>query len=86
MFIKNNEKDQSKGSIETGSQVKSKKEIIASLNTEIESITVEINSLNIELKDMKIALKRLKKEITTEEAKKAEIEAMLKNIQSSNKR
>ena len=29
MFITNNEKDQSKGSIETGSQVKSKKEIIA---------------------------------------------------------
>ena len=68
MFITNNDKNKSKGSIDIGSQVKSKQEIIASLNTEIESITAEINSLNTELKDMKIALKRLKKEITTQEA------------------
>lgn len=35
---------------------------------------------------MKIAFKRLKKEITTQEAKKSEIEAVLKNIQLSNKK
>ena len=46
MFITNNDKNKSKGSIDIGSQVKSKQEIIASLNTEIESITAEIYSLN----------------------------------------
>ena len=35
---------------------------------------------------MKIALKRLKKEIKTQEAMKVEIEAVLKKIQSSNKK
>lgn len=86
MYTINNEENQSKGSFNTSSQVKNKQEIIASLNTEIEFITAEIYSLNTELKDMKIALKRLKKEIKTQEAKKAEIEAVLKKIQSSNKK
>ena len=86
MYTINNEENQSKGSFNTSSQVKNKQEIIASLNTEIESIIAEINSLNTELIDMKIALKRLKKEIKTQEAKKAEIEAVLKKIQSSNKK
>lgn len=80
MYTINNEENQSKSSINTSSQVKNKHEIIASLNTEIESITAEINSLNTELIDMKIAFKRLKKEIKTQEAKKAEIEAVLKKI------
>lgn len=61
MYTINNDKNQSKGSFNTSSQVKNKQEIFASLNTEIESITAEIYSLNTELKDMKIALKRLKK-------------------------
>ena len=86
MYTINNDENQSKGSFNTSSQVKNKQEIIAFLNTEIESITAEINSLNTELIDMKIALKRLKKEIKTQEAKKAEIEAVLKKIQSSNKK
>lgn len=46
MFTTNNDKNQSKGSINTSFQVKNKQEIIASLNTEIESITAEIYSLN----------------------------------------
>lgn len=55
MYTTNNDKNQSKSSINTNSQVKNKHEIIASLNTESESIT-------------------------------AEIEAVLKKIQSSNKK
>lgn len=46
MYTINNDENQSKGSLNTSSQVKNKQEIIASLNTEIESITAEIYSLN----------------------------------------
>lgn len=60
-------------------------ETISSLSTGIASINFKLNNLNAELADMKIAINKLKKEITTLEAKKAEAEAMLKQLQAKNK-
>ena len=68
------------------SQSTEEQEAISSLSTEIISVTYKLNNLNAELTDMKIAINKLKKEITTLEAKKAEAESMLKQLQASDKK
>lgn len=75
----------SKHTTDIPSQITENQETISSLNTGIASINFKLNNLNAELADMKIAINKLKKEITTLEAKKAEAESMLKQLQASNK-
>ena len=76
----------SKSTTNIASQITENQETISSLNTGIVSINFKLNNLNAELADMKIAINKLKKEITILEAKKAEAESMLKQLQASDKK
>lgn len=76
----------SKHTTDIASQITENQETISSLNTGIVSINFKLNNLNAELADMKIAINKLKKEITILEAKKAEAESMLKQLQASDKK
>lgn len=76
----------SKSATNIDSQSTEEQEAISSLSTEIISITSKLNNLNAKLVDVKITLNKLKKEITTLEAKKAEAESMLKQLQASDKK
>ena len=62
------------------SQIVEKQEAIASLNTEIASIQKAIEEQKNTLKGKKTALKRAEKEVTSLEAKKAEIESVVKRL------
>lgn len=77
-------------------QIAEKRESIASLTSEITSITANIETLKADLKEKKAALKTAQKELTslerkksiadakaTEEAKKVEVEEVLKKLLAS---
>ena len=78
------------------SQIAEKQETIAALNTEIASIPANIDTLKADLKEKKTALKKAVKEVASleakkakadakaaEEAKKTEVEAVLKKLLAS---
>ena len=89
-------KNKPKVTNDCASQITEKQEAIASLNIEITSITANIDALKADLKEKKTALKKAEKEVATlvakkaktdakvaEEAKKAEVEAVLKKLLAS---